>query len=675
MKKKGSPKFLMGVLAAVIFVLGINLFAQNESTSANDTTSISLRDELDSLEADAVFNADIPEAEENFEDDESYIPPVRFQKLTFSPIDFEEDTHVSVYFTVSPLVLEGAEIASVEVGLMSFPEKTSTLLFNPQTGDWEGKVLLQSENLENGKVFATATLLENDSYPKALSFSTNAGIFPEYNRWARRSNTWRGIIDFALISAFMAIAMFMRRKVKFLTKYLVPPAMLAGFIGLAFRLLAEWVGAHFNTNFLSFLEFSPDRLGNMVYHLMAIGFIGIALEDGPEEESQWGGDSLSTGVSVISYYMIQGFIGFSITLLLFYTFMPQIFPAFGLLLPLGFGQGPGQAYSIGTTWEDVGFLYGGNIGLTIATFGFLWACFGGVPLMNWLIKSGRMKPQSSLYGKSVEETRDMTKDLLTDSDKDVPLSESIDRITIQAFLVGITYLLTYGGISLICWIFGLIAEAAPGSSGTMQQLTGLMWGFNFIFGSLFATLVKKAMYFFKKRGWMHRNYPNNYILQRLSGGAFDFMITAAVIAISIPVLFDYAVPIILIVVVGGFVTMGFVLYVAKKYFPKYPLEYALALFGMGTGTISSGLILLKEIDPTFETPAAKDMVFGSAVAFPLGIPLMLILTVPIIGYANNKPILYLFTLLFFVAYLLFLLSILNRRNKKRAKKASENKDS
>ena len=57
-----------------------------------------------------------------------------------------------------------------------------------------------------------------------------------------------------------------------------------------------------------------------------------------------------------------------------------------MLLPLGFAQGPGQAFSIGTSWEELGFANGGNIGLAIATIGFLWAIFFGIPLLNVLVR-------------------------------------------------------------------------------------------------------------------------------------------------------------------------------------------------------------------------------------------------------------------------------------------------
>ena len=45
-------------------------------------------------------------------------------------------------------------------------------------------------------------------------------------------------------------------------------------------------------------------------------------------------------------------------------------PAIGTLLPLGFGMGPGIAYSIGQSWSNYGFEEGAMVGLTISAIGF-----------------------------------------------------------------------------------------------------------------------------------------------------------------------------------------------------------------------------------------------------------------------------------------------------------------
>ncbi len=444
---------------------------------------------------------------------------------------------------------------------------------------------------------------------------------------------WSFFIDFALLSLFLGTATYLKRTFSIFRKYLIPDAIIAGFIGL---LLGPEV--------LKIVQLNPDRLGTLIYHLMAIGFIALSLKDRRREK---GRDVVNTGMYIVSTYLIQGILGFGISLLLAYTIYPDLFPAFGLLLPLAFGQGPGQAFAIGTQWEVHGFLHGGNIGLTLATFGYLWASIGGVILMNYLIRRRKMEA-SSKTGFAVSKTEVV-------ESNEFPQGGSIDHITIQLFLIGIIYLVTYGTL------LGLTKIVEPlGSFG--QTLAGLFWGFHFLIGSVYALLLRVIFDFFKKKKIMVNNYPNNYLLERISGGSFDFMVTAAITAISVSIVKDYILPIFFISLLGGVVTILFTIWIAKRIYKHHVLEYILALYGMLTGTISTGMALLREVDPNFKTQVAEKLVLGSGVGLLFGFPLMIILNIPIFGYINNQPIMYLYTLLALTAYLgaLILMMWLNR---------------
>ena len=45
---------------------------------------------------------------------------------------------------------------------------------------------------------------------------------------------------------------------------------------------------------------------------------------------------------------------------------------------------------------------------------------------------------------------------------------------------------------------------------------------------------------------------------------------------------------------------------------------------MMTGTISSGILLVREIDPQLETPAANNLVIGSSFGILLGAPVLVL---------------------------------------------------
>ena len=85
------------------------------------------------------------------------------------------------------------------------------------------------------------------------------------------------------------------------------------------------------------------------------------------------------------------------------------------------------------------------------------------------------------------------------------------------------------------------------------------------------------------------------------------------------------------------------------------------MYGMLTGTASTGTILLREIDPAFRTPAADNMVYQNFPAIVFGFPMMLLATL-----APKKPVLTLVILALFFAVMnviLFRRSIFRKKGK------------
>lgn len=449
---------------------------------------------------------------------------------------------------------------------------------------------------------------------------------------------WTYVLDITFLSLFLALATYLKRSIKVFQRFLVPNSIIAGFIGLVA-----------GSEVLGIINLDTQRLENIIYHLMAVGFIALALKERNRKKNR---EITNSGIFIVSTYLIQGIIGFSISLILSFTLFPDLFPSFGLLLPLGYGQGPGQASSIGSQWEQLGFSHGGNIGLSIAAFGFIWACLGGIPLVNYLVRRRKLQPEKS--------KNFVPKQMLHEEDKpdDEHLSESIDKISIQLFLIGIVYLATYltlQGVSMLLNNMGTFG----------QTFSKLLWGFNFIIGAVYALCMRSILDFLKAKKVMVRSYASNYLLQRISGGSFDFMVTASIAAISVAVLKEYLIPTVLITSLGGLITIFYINFMCKKIFKVHLLENIVAFYGMLTGTISTGLALLREVDPEFNSGAARNLVLGSGVGMFLGFPLMLLLNVPIMGYVNNQPIFYLYALIGLLAYFVVLMVLLRLNNRKR----------
>lgn len=455
---------------------------------------------------------------------------------------------------------------------------------------------------------------------------------------AANTSLWGMVIQFGVIAAILLLANFLRRQVPFVRKTLMPTAVLGGFLLLILRLIFP--------NLVN-----PEVLEMITYHGIGLGFIALSLRV-PDKSVQTDKGNLTgpkTGALIVSCYLIQGILGMAISLGLAYTFMPGLFKAAGLLLPMGYGQGPGQANNVGTTYQNLGFVGGQSFGLSIAAAGFLSACVVGVIYLNVMQRKGKLKVTD------VDEQQSGSVTVETFQDEgEIPISESVDRLSVQIALVVVVYLLTY----LVIW--GITSGVAALSEGLSNTVSSLLWGFNFIFGSVLAMLLRSLFKGLRKANVMKRQYQNNYLLSRISGFAFDLMIIAGVGSIDISNIKDLWLPFLLMAVVGAVATLIWLQWLCKKIYPSYYHEGVLSMYGMMTGTISSGVLLLREVDPYFKTPAANNLVTGTSVAVIFGAPML-----ALIGIAPAQPWLVVGLMAIYLAALLvFILRTKGGKNKK-----------
>ena len=182
----------------------------------------------------------------------------------------------------------------------------------------------------------------------------------------------------------------------------------------------------------------------------------------------------------------------------------------------------------------------------------------------------------------------------------------------------LVYVITY----LFLWGFtSFLAKHAPAVD---KLVSSMLWGFNFLFGTLFAYLLNLISKCFKKFKVMRHQYQNNYLLNRISGFAFDIMIVCGIGTINFEDLKGLWLPFILMSIFGGIVTFVHLKVICNRIYKGYEEEGFLSMFGMLTGTISSGILLVREIDTSFETPAANNLVTGTSTAVIFGIPIIVL---------------------------------------------------
>lgn len=426
-------------------------------------------------------------------------------------------------------------------------------------------------------------------------------------------SVWGSFNLIAVLLISLLAGNILKKSIPLLQASLIPTSVIGGCILLVvsgiYRLFAGetlFDATFFGGNGMVNLEL-------ITYHTLALGFIASTFKssDGKLTKKRTV-EIFNTGVTTVSTYLLQAIFGMAISLVAALV-MKEFFQAAGMLLPFGYGQGTGQAMNYGNIYEnDFGFEGGKSFGLAVAALGFLSASIGGVIHLNIQKKKVIIK-LSELKEKAMRSEE-------IQAENEIPMQESIDKMTIQIALIAMAYIITY-------FLMSGLGALLPG-------MKSVIFGFNFLIGVLTATLTKLVLHFLRKKNIVKKEYTNNFLMTRASNFFFDIMVVAGIAAIRLSILEKYWGILIIMGIVGAVITYYYNRIVAKSLFPEYVEEQFLTMYGMLTGTASTGIILLREIDGDFESPASDNMVYQNFPAIVFGFPMMLLAT-----WAPVKPVL------------------------------------
>lgn len=444
---------------------------------------------------------------------------------------------------------------------------------------------------------------------------------------------WGFLAQLGLLLMFLMLGNILRRVVPLFRKCLIPSALLGG----ALLLVSNVFLKQFD------IMLVDNRLMQVVtYHCLAIGFAAMTLKTEKSAHKTNGTQVVEFGALQGGTYMLQAFVGLGITLLLFLVtrYGNQIVSYIcGLILPLAYGQGPGNALSWDINFTNTSatqFAGNGSFGLSLASIGFVVASVLGVLYINIYKKRGSLsvrKTTTSVVGEAEQSS----------SDNEIPDSESVDKFTLQVGFVALAYALSFGFMCLL---------------GVLSDFTNsLAWGFNFLWASLAAMLIKFVVKHLRKQKLMHRGYINNYQMDRISGFAFDLMIVAGVAAIEINDIKNYILPVVILSVIGAVVTYIYIRKVSKECFKGFEHEMFLMCYGTLTGTASNGMILMKEIDPGLRTPTSSLYILSNFPAMVMIAPLLFLLGFAAQSLTNAVVA----CVIFFALWLVYTIFLFRRR--------------
>ena len=458
------------------------------------------------------------------------------------------------------------------------------------------------------------------------------------------SNVWGWMLLMGVLLGSLLVGNIIKKSIPLLQQSLIPTSVLGGAILLIVAAVYKLITGDVMFDTALFNGKGTDTLEIITYHSLALGFIASSFKTtGGKLTKQRTTEIFNTGVTTVSTYLLQAIFGMGITMIAA-LFVTGLIPAAGVLLPFGYGQGTGQALNYGNIYEmEHGFAGGRSFGLTIAALGFLSAAIGGVIHLAIVKRRGKLVKSSRRDGSTQTDK--------VESYFEIPMQESMDKMTVQIALIVVAYAIVY-----------LIMEGLSSIAGGLRSV---IYGFNFLLGVVVATLMKLTMNFLRKKHVIRKKYTNNFLMTRTSNFFFDLMVVAGVAAIRLDKLESYWGIILILGVVGLVVTYVYNRIVAKTLFPDYVEEQFLTMYGMLTGTASTGVILLREVDGDFRTPASDNMVYQNFPAIVFGFPMMFLATL-----APKKPVLtmIIFVLFFAVMNIILFRSFIFRKRGKKKKK-------
>lgn len=422
-------------------------------------------------------------------------------------------------------------------------------------------------------VLAEAKWLNNHKQKRCRGFVGGSG--------RGGKNGMRFMAAFGWASIMLCLGMVLRAKISFLRSMLVPASVIAGMIGLVFMNVVPAFGISPGTDVNMFTE--------IVNHLFTISFISISLTSTPKEEANG------------THSVVKGAVALGLVWCLLYAVTPLIAagivwlfgkgvkmdPVYGMLIQFAFCQGPGQAAAYGTIFEQYGWADASMVAVTFAAVGFIAAFFLGIPAAKAGIKQGIAKNCGKLdeavlkgYLRKEEQTKRMVRDTTCNS--------NIETLTFHFALIGVCYILATG----IARIFALLPSFLGPSMSSMMFMNGMYAAY----------IVKWAM---KKLGIDF--LQENVLQSKITGWTSDYLVVCSFMAVSVNVISKWLLPITLVIVATTIVTFLACFYFGQRIGGANDFERTLGLYGTCTGTVPSGIALVRIVDPGFRTTTSVEL--------------------------------------------------------------------
>ena len=129
---------------------------------------------------------------------------------------------------------------------------------------------------------------------------------------AANKDLWNIIIQLGMIAGVLLVANFLRQKLSFVRRSMMPIAVLGGFLMLGLK-------------YTGLVTIDQTLMETLVYHGIALGFIAMSLRVPMQKASKGDLTGFKSGAVIVSTYLVQGTVGLLLTILLSLTVFPGLF--------------------------------------------------------------------------------------------------------------------------------------------------------------------------------------------------------------------------------------------------------------------------------------------------------------------------------------------------------------
>lgn len=332
--------------------------------------------------------------------------------------------------------------------------------------------------------------------------------------------------------------------------------------------------------------------GVLVNIVLGVSFFGTT------QNKKFGKTALSAATVGGIVHQVQVVVGLLITTLLMFFYKDLPF-AFGLTPVYGFHGGHGTANAAGIALNAAGWADGVSVTNTMATAGLLSGIIVGMIIINIGVRRG--------YAKLVSKPADVpteVKEGIVPIDKRISIgqgvtyNDALDPLALQLAFVGIILIMAKY-LSKVLIIINPILSNVP------------MFACAMACGALLNYIMKKINI---------THYIDRPTINRISGVSLDFLVCAAISTLSLKVFSLYLVPLLVLIIAIIIANVFANFYFGWKIFDEDWFERTIGSYGLESGVLATGLMLIRVVDPQFKTTGHESAAASAALCYPWSLP-------------------------------------------------------